>query len=131
MIIKPPNTKELELDFHVCDFVSFANVESWYNAQQGLQKKETIKWGINYHQLPIDKPKGLSFSNVQQYNFQSQDILTFIMDGGTKWPNDYSMTLKQWNKNTFTNHRCCLITINLYFHPPKDNKSTQICRSFL
>jgi hypothetical protein len=72
----------------MCDFVSFANVESWYNAQQGWPKTFTIKWGINYHQLPIDKPKGLSFSNVQQYKFRSQDILTFIMDGGTKWPND-------------------------------------------
>jgi hypothetical protein len=48
------------------------------------KKKKTIKWGINYHQLPIDKPKNLSFSNVQRYNYQSQDRLTFIMDGGTK-----------------------------------------------
>lgn len=113
----------------MCDFVSFSNVESWYNAQ-GLQKKKTIKWGINYHQLPIDKPKNLSFSNVQRYNYQSQDRLTFIMDGGTKWPNDYSMTLKQWNKNTFTNHHCCLITINLYFHPLRTTNQPKFVRVF-
>ncbi len=40
MIIKHPNTKQLELDFHVRDSVSFADVESGYNAQQGLPKKK-------------------------------------------------------------------------------------------